>query len=50
MSRTPLALYLPALDAVPRWLQITAGVVVLGLMVTRVWLFLRRRNRFRRRK
>ncbi len=41
---TPLALYLPELGAVPRWLQITAGVVVLGLLVARVVLFLRRRK------
>ncbi|MFF3490245.1 hypothetical protein ACFYWS_02745 [Streptomyces sp. NPDC002795] len=41
---TPLALYLPGLDAVPRWLQITAAVVVLGLMAARVWLFFRRRK------
>ncbi|MFI5658384.1 hypothetical protein [Streptomyces sp. NPDC051684] len=41
---TPLALFLPELDAVPRWLRITAAVVVLGLMVTRVWLFFRRRK------
>ncbi len=41
---TPLALFLPELGAVPRWLQITAAVVVLGLMATRVWLFFRRRK------
>ncbi|MET8468350.1 hypothetical protein ABZY90_28505 [Streptomyces sp. NPDC006422] len=41
---TPLAVFLPALDAVPRWLRITAAVVILGLMVTRVWLFFRRRK------
>ncbi|MGW2346609.1 hypothetical protein [Streptomyces sp. NPDC001661] len=40
----PLALFLPGLDAVPRWLRITAAVVILGLMVARVWLFLRRRK------
>ncbi|MGD6747858.1 hypothetical protein ACOKM3_39155 [Streptomyces sp. BH106] len=44
MPITPLALFLPRLDAVPRWLQITAAVVILGLMATRVWLFIRRRK------
>lgn len=39
-----LAVFLPELGAVPRWLQITAAVVVLGLAAVRVWLFLRRRK------
>ncbi|MHB9756959.1 hypothetical protein ACYBSK_21520 [Streptomyces sp. BYX5S] len=41
---TPLAVFLPELGAVPRWLQIAAGVVVLGLMAARLWLFFRRRK------
>ncbi|MGY0489909.1 hypothetical protein [Streptomyces sp. WG-D5] len=41
---TPLAVFLPELSAVPRWLQIAAGVVVLGLMAARLWLFFRRRK------
>ncbi|MEV8314649.1 hypothetical protein AB0Q95_10800 [Streptomyces sp. NPDC059900] len=39
-----LALYLPGAGALPRWLQITVAVVVIGAMATRIWLFLRRRK------
>ncbi|MFD8771423.1 hypothetical protein [Streptomyces sp. NPDC059916] len=39
-----LALYLPGLGAAPHWLRITVGVIVLGLMVARLWLFFRRRK------
>ncbi|MET7358933.1 hypothetical protein ABZS76_10820 [Streptomyces sp. NPDC005562] len=41
---TALALYLPGSGATPRWLQITVGVVVLGLIAARIWLFIRRRK------
>lgn len=41
---TPLAVYLPMSGAIPRWLQITVGVVVLGLIVARLVLFYRRRK------
>ncbi|MFJ2767296.1 hypothetical protein [Streptomyces sp. NPDC087300] len=40
----PLSLYLPGSGALPRWAQIAVGVVVLGLVATRLWLFLRRRK------
>lgn len=40
-----LALYLPGSGgAAPRWLQIAVGVVVLGLVAARLWLFFRRRK------
>ncbi|WP_255977727.1 hypothetical protein [Streptomyces longispororuber] len=39
-----LAVFLPGLGTVPRWLQITAGVVVIGLAVARIVLFYRRRK------
>ncbi len=39
----PSALYLPG-ASLPRWLQITVGVVVRGLLAARVWLHLRRRR------
>lgn len=39
-----LALYLPGSGTLPRWVQITVGVVVLGLIAARIWLFLRRRK------
>ncbi|MET8209613.1 hypothetical protein OHU25_40965 [Streptomyces sp. NBC_00117] len=39
-----LALYLPGLGATPRWLHITVGVIILGLMIARLWLFFRRRK------
>ncbi|MFI7322954.1 hypothetical protein [Streptomyces venezuelae] len=41
---TTLALYLPGSGALPRWAQITVGVVVLGLVATRLWLTFRRRK------
>ncbi|MEU6762442.1 hypothetical protein ABZ916_07935 [Streptomyces sp. NPDC046853] len=40
----PFALYLPGSDALPRWVQITVAVVIIGAMATRIWLFLRRRK------
>ncbi|MFE0102928.1 hypothetical protein [Streptomyces sp. NPDC059009] len=39
-----LVLFLPDAGAVPRWLQITAIVVLLGLAAARIWLYLRRRK------
>ncbi|MEV2250226.1 hypothetical protein AB0I94_06585 [Streptomyces sp. NPDC050147] len=39
-----IALYLPGADALPRWVQITVGVVVLGLFLARLWLHFRRRR------
>ncbi|MEV5978289.1 hypothetical protein [Streptomyces sp. NPDC052114] len=41
---TALALYLPGSGALPRWMQVTVGVIVLGLVAARLWLFLRRRK------
>lgn len=38
------AAFLPESGAVPVWLRITFGVVVLGLLATRLWLFWRRRK------
>ncbi|MFF1695136.1 hypothetical protein ACFVXC_16100 [Streptomyces sp. NPDC058257] len=40
----PFALYLPGAGALPRWLQIAVGVLVIGSMAARIWLFLRRRK------
>ncbi|MEW2526607.1 hypothetical protein [Streptomyces sp. NPDC047071] len=39
-----LALFLPEAGAIPPWLRITAGVVVLGLAALRVWFSIRRRR------
>lgn len=39
-----LALYLPGSGVLPRWVQITVGVIVLGLIVARLWLHFRRRR------
>ncbi|MFD5124707.1 hypothetical protein [Streptomyces sp. NPDC058385] len=44
MAPVMLALYLPGLGAAPRWLHITVGVIILGLMIARLWLFFRRRK------
>ncbi|WP_263398773.1 hypothetical protein [Streptomyces venezuelae] len=41
---TTLALYLPGSGSLPRWAQIAVGVVVLGLVATRLWLTFRRRK------
>ncbi|ATL25902.1 hypothetical protein [Streptomyces formicae] len=41
---TILALYLPGSGALPRWARITVGIVVLGLIATRLWLTFRRRK------
>lgn len=39
-----LALYLPGSGALPRWAQITVGLVILGAVATRLWLTFRRRK------
>ncbi|WP_367039205.1 hypothetical protein [Streptomyces sp. Je 1-332] len=39
-----IALYFPGAGALPRWAQITVGVVVLGLIAARLWLHFRRRR------
>ncbi|MFE1954200.1 MULTISPECIES: hypothetical protein [Streptomyces] len=36
--------YLPDSGAVPPWLRVLFGVVVLGLLAARLWLFWRRRK------
>lgn len=41
---TTLALYPPGSGSLPRWAQITVGVVVVGLVATRLWLTFRRRK------
>ncbi|MGB8939033.1 MAG: hypothetical protein WCD21_02140 [Streptomyces sp.] len=41
---TLLALYLPGSGALPHWVRITVGVVVLGLIAARLWLTFRRRK------
>lgn len=39
-----LVLYLPGSGVLPRWVQITVGVIVLGLIAARLWLRFRRRQ------
>ncbi|WP_309049094.1 hypothetical protein [Streptomyces sp.] len=39
-----IALYLPGSSTLPRWVQVTVGIVLLGLIAARIWLTYRRRK------
>ncbi|MFF7333517.1 hypothetical protein ACIQU5_17225 [Streptomyces sp. NPDC090306] len=43
----PMAVYLPDSGSLPPWVRIVVGVVVIGLVITRLVLSLRSRRRRR---